>query len=253
MLQFAFPARAEIENDGETSVTRGSRFKALPYAAALSLAAFHGCATAPQAAPEASSADARPAAPPPAKPAPSAEPAPAAAIASPSTGGVELCPMEISNPPPLDANGRARGGPLVAIKGVALLLTPATNVCLSSGYGSRNGKLHRGVDYHTRTSGNALAAGDGVLLEVTTRADFGNMVVIDHGAGVYTRYAHLASFGKAAIQGAKVRRGEALGPIGATGATSVRHLHYEIMSGKYVSGVGTFGLSTHNPFDLPAP
>lgn len=227
-------------------MTRGSRFKALPYAAALSLTAFHGCATAPQAAPQAAGADGRQAAP-------SAKPAPAAAIASPPAGGVDLCPMEISNPPPLDAGGRARGGPLVAIKGVALLLTPATNVCLSSGYGSRNGKLHRGVDYHTRTSGNVLAAGDGVLLEVTTRADFGNMVVIDHGAGIYTRYAHLASFGKAAIQGAKVRRGEALGPIGATGATSVRHLHYEIMSGKYVSGVGTFGLSTHNPFDLPAP
>lgn len=175
--------------------------------------------------------------------------APALAAAA----GIELCPIEISNPPPLDKDGKVIGGSFVAIKGVRLLLQPATNVCLSSGYGPRNGKLHRGVDYHTRTRGDVLAAGDGTILEAATRADFGNMVVIDHGGGVYTRYAHLGSFDAAAKHGAPVRSGVVLGPIGATGATSVRHLHFEVMTGKYVSGVGTFGLSTHNPFDLPPP
>lgn len=173
--------------------------------------------------------------------------------AAASAKGVELCPMEISNPPPLDRNGKVIGGPLVAVKGVTLLLQPATNVCLSSGYGERNGRPHRGVDYHTRTQGDVLAAGDGIILEAMTRADFGVMVVIDHGAGVYTRYAHLASFSDAASEGATVGRGDILGPIGATGATSVRHLHFEIMTGAYVKGVGTFGLSTHNPFGLPPP
>lgn len=179
--------------------------------------------------------------------------APALQLEAALAGGVDVCPMAISNPPPLDTNGKAIGGPLVEIDGVALLLSPATDVCLSSGYGTRNGKLHRGADYHTRTSGNVLAAGDGVVMEAVARKDYGNMIVIDHGAGVYTRYAHLASFSAAAKQGERVKRGEVLGPIGATGATSVRHLHYEILSGKYVSGVGAFGLTTHNPFDLPSP
>lgn len=181
----------------------------------------------------------------------------AASQAKPSAGatahaGIDLCPMQISNPPPTDQSGKAIGGPVVSIKSVPLLLAPATNVCLSSGYGPRNGKLHRGVDYHTRTSGDVVAAGDGVIIEAVMRADFGNMIVIDHGSGVYTRYAHLASFAKGASKGASVRRGALLGPIGATGATSIKHLHFEILSGTYASGAGSFGLSAHNPFDLPA-
>ncbi len=226
-------------------MTRPWLCRPIPLAVVSVQMALAGCATAPEAAKPVGKG------PPPAEsPAPKAKaPAPAMAAAA----GIALCPIEISNPPPLGKDGKAIGGPIVAIKGVRLLLQPATNVCLSSGYGPRNGKLHRGVDYHTRAAGDVLAAGDGTILEATTRADFGNMIVIDHGGGVYTRYAHLASFGSSAKQGAPVRGGDVLGPIGATGATSVRHLHFEIMTGKYVSGVGTFGLSTHNPFDLPPP
>lgn len=225
------------------------RVKMLSSTAALAWVLLGGCATAPREAPAAAGERAAPA--PAAAVAPASTPAPPrekAAIAP--VAGIDLCPMAISNPPPVDAKGRVIGGPRVKINGVQLLLTPATNVCLSSGYGSRNGKMHRGADYHTRTSGDVLAAGDGVLLEVTTRNDFGNMIVIDHGSGVYTRYAHLASFSAAAKQGARIREGQVLGPIGATGATSVRHLHYEILSGAYVSGVGTFGLASHDPFSL---
>jgi len=226
------------------------RIKIFPCAAVLAIASLGGCASATQGSPDAVVNRVTPTpAPATAAPAP-ASTAQTAKMAKASKGGVELCPMTISNPPPTDASGKAIGGPRVKINGVSLLLTPATNVCLSSGYGPRNGKIHRGVDYHTKISGDALAAGDGVLLEVTTRDDFGNMVVIDHGSGVYTRYAHLASFGAAAKQGARIREGQVLGPIGATGATTVRHLHYEILSGAYVSGVGTFGLTAHDPFVL---
>ncbi len=165
---------------------------------------------------------------------------------------IALCPMQISNPPPIGTDGFVDRGPVVAIRSASLLLAPATNACFASGYGSRNGKLHRGVDYHTKTNGNALAAGDGVILEAVARTDYGNMIVVDHGDKVYTRYAHLASFAPGMRQGAAVKQGEILGAIGATGATTVKHLHFEVMSGAYVSGVGTFGLSTFNPIDLPA-
>lgn len=224
---------------------RHSSLTALAGVAALTA----NCATAPQqGGPAPAKTLSSPTGDAPSAPAPTARPSPA------SASGVMLCPkMSISNSPPVDDRGYVVGGPDVALNGVLLMIAPATNVCLSSGYGPRGDKTHRGVDYHTRTSGDVLAAGDGTILEATTRADFGAMIVIDHGAGVYTRYAHLASFSAPARQGARIRRGEILGPIGASGATSVRHLHYEILSGKYVSGVGSFGLSTHNPFGLPSP
>jgi murein DD-endopeptidase MepM/ murein hydrolase activator NlpD len=177
-----------------------------------------------------------------------APPAPAKS-SSYAASGVELCPkMAISNSPPADANGVVRNGPYVKINGVSLLLEPATNACLSSGYGQRNGRPNRGVDYHTWTDGDVLAAANGTIIEAVFRSDFGNMIVIDHGAGVFTRYAHLQAFVGAVKAGATVSRGQKLGPIGSTGSTSVKHLHFEILTGKYVSGVGSFGLASHDPF-----
>lgn len=181
-------------------------------------------------------------------PAPSAIPAPSASLAP---APIVLCPTTISNPPPVDANGVARAGPMVEVKGVRLFLMPATGVCLSSGYGERNGRLHRGVDYFAKVGGAVVAAADGVVVERAARADFGNMVVIDHGADVFTRYAHLESFAPGLAAGARVSAGAALGPVGSTGATSVRHLHFEVLVGKYVAGAGSFGLTALNPFDLP--
>ena len=139
----------------------------------------------------------------------------------------------------------------VNVKGVALRLAPVSEGCLSSGYGPRGSKQHRGVDYFAR-GGDVVAAGGGVIKEVATRADFGNVILIDHGAGVYTRYAHLASFARAFAVGDKIKDGAVLGPIGATGMAGAPHLHYEILSGAYVAGVGSFGLSQHDPFALLA-
>lgn len=143
-----------------------------------------------------------------------------------------------------------RAGATVRYKGVELLLMPATKSCLSSGYGNRNGRLHKGVDYHTQENGNALAAGDGVIIQRVTRRDYGNMIVIDHGNDVYTLYAHLARFGSGVREGASVSQGQVLGPIGTTGASSVIHLHWEVLSGEWNDAAGPFGLNPVNPFSL---
>jgi len=58
--------------------------------------------------------------------------------------------------------------------------------------------------------------------------NYGNLLVIDHGFGVKTRYGHLASF--AAKAGSTVRRGDLVGYVGATGRTTGAHLHYEILA-----------------------
>ena len=75
------------------------------------------------------------------------------------------------------------------------------------------------------------------------------MIVLDHGDHVFTRYAHMTEFAKGLSLGALVSKGTVLGPIGQTGRSFAPHLHYEVLSGTYVSGAGSFGLKTHNPID----
>ncbi|MFQ5563256.1 MAG: M23 family metallopeptidase [Parvularculaceae bacterium] len=167
-------------------------------------------------------------------------------------GGIVLCKMRISNPPrggkPEQSIGRA--DETVNYKGVDLLLMPATEACLSSGFGYRNGKLHKGVDYYTDEGGDVLAGGGGVIVEAVTRSDYGNMIVVDHGEGVYTRYAHLARFGRGVSEGASVGQGQVLGPIGQTGASSIVHLHYEVLTGDFDTPAKSFGLEALDPFSL---
>lgn len=183
-------------------------------------------------------------------PPPAQEAPPAATTANPYD--IALCiGINVSNAPPADATGKiADAGATVQKNGVSLLLQPATNSCFSSGYGSRGGRVHRGVDYYTKAGGDVMAAGSGTIVEAVTRTDYGNMVVIDHGNGVFTRYAHLVRFGSGIREGASVSMGQKLGPIGNSGASSIVHLHYEILMGEYNTNAGSFGLESVDPFSL---
>lgn len=167
-------------------------------------------------------------------------------------GDIVLCQMRINNAPRGGEPGAAigRADETVRYKGVSLLLMPATKSCISSGYGYRNGRLHRGVDYFSDRDGDVLAAGDGVIVEAAMRSDYGNMIVIDHGNGVFTRYAHLARFGQGVREGARVKQGDILGPIGNTGASSIVHLHYELLTGDYNTNAKSFGLDALDPFNV---
>lgn len=202
------------------------------------------CASAP---PQKSSVPSKPAiASPQAQPA-KTPPAPAGHAGK----ALYACKMTVSNAPAPGADGQvASAAARVKVEGVTLMLAPVSAGCLSSGFGPRGNKPHKGVDYFAR-GGDVLAAGGGVIKEALTRADFGNMILIDHGGGVFTRYAHLASFARPFAVGDKVKAGARLGPIGASGAAGAPHLHYEILSGAYVGGVGSFGLKHHDPFALP--
>ena len=183
---------------------------------------------------------------------PKTEPAPALATKTQApTGGIVVCDTSISNPPRGGKGGDTIGAAdeTVRYKGVDLLLMPATNACLSSGYGTRNGRLHKGVDYFSDTGGVVIAAADGIIREKASRNDYGNMIVIDHGNDVYTRYAHLAGFASGVREGANVRKGQELGPIGSTGASTIVHLHYEVLTGDYAAA-GSFGLEIKDPYKL---
>lgn len=89
-------------------------------------------------------------------------------------------------------------------------------------------KFHTGIDFSAELGTEAYATGDGVVSDVEKNDwGYGNMVVIDHGYGYKTRYAHLQ---KAAVRkGQKVKRGQKIGYIGNTGKTTGVHLHYEVL------------------------
>jgi murein DD-endopeptidase MepM/ murein hydrolase activator NlpD len=191
-------------------------------------------------------------------PAAATAPAPAAATSTVS-GAFEkqllLCPrMTIQNGPAAGADlVVTKYAPQVNIKGVKLAVFPVHGACMSSGFGTRSGRLHKGLDYHNELGAPIVAAGDGSVIEMKYRDDYGNMLLIDHGGGVYTRYAHLASFGKGLSPGVTVRAGEQIGLMGNTASYQIpMHLHYEVLIGDYSNPKASFGLEPVNPMTYPA-
>ena len=185
----------------------------------------------------------------------------AAAAAAASEGGpfeasLDLCPrMTVSNAPASTGEERKVDDyhPLVTINSVVLAANPTHDACLSSGFGPRNGRTHKGVDYHNDEGGPILAAGDGVIVEKKYRDDYGNMLLVDHGNGVYTRYAHLATFAQGTAVGTRVTAGQQIGLMGNTASYRIPvHLHYEILTGDYDTPRASFGLEPQSPFTLPA-
>ena len=105
---------------------------------------------------------------------------------------------------------------------------------LSSSFGFRSdpftgrSKRHTGVDFALKPGNPVYATGDGVVESVKFEFfGYGNSVVIDHGFGYKTRYAHLKSIG--VVEGMKVKRGECIGESGNSGRSSGPHLHYEVL------------------------
>ena len=89
-------------------------------------------------------------------------------------------------------------------------------------------KFHSGMDFSANLGTEAYATGDGVVYDVERNEwGYGNMVILDHGYGYKTRYAHLLK--PAVRKGQKVKRGQVIGYIGATGKATGVHLHYEVL------------------------
>ena len=120
---------------------------------------------------------------------------------------------------------------------------------LSSSFGYRKdpftgrSKRHTGVDFALKPGNPVYAAGDGVVESVKFELfGYGNQIVIDHGFGYKTRYAHMKSIGLA--EGMKVKRGECVGLSGNSGRSSGPHLHYEVLyKGAHVNPANYYDLS----------
>lgn len=86
--------------------------------------------------------------------------------------------------------------------------------------------LHEGIDFNAEPGTPVIAAADGVVLSAAYHGDFGNMVEIDHGDGLTTRYAHLSRLD--VKPGGLLKRGEQIGAVGNTGRSTGPHLHFEV-------------------------
>jgi murein DD-endopeptidase MepM/ murein hydrolase activator NlpD len=104
---------------------------------------------------------------------------------------------------------------------------------LSSGFGNRRdpftggGDFHPGLDISADQGQAVVAPADGEVTTAAYNGNYGNLIVIDHGFGITTRYAHLSRY--AVLPGQKVQRGETIGYVGSTGRSTSPHLHYEVL------------------------
>ena len=94
-------------------------------------------------------------------------------------------------------------------------------------------KLHTGVDIGAPEGANFVAANDGIVVKAELNAAYGNMVIIDHGGGISTLYAH----GSAILVevGQSVKRGDSILKVGTTGYSTRPHAHFEVR----INGVAT--------------
>jgi len=88
--------------------------------------------------------------------------------------------------------------------------------------------FHQGLDISTDKGRPVFATADGTITSAAFTGEYGNLIVIEHGFGLTTRYGHLSAF--AAKPGQTVKRGAVIGYVGATGRATGSHLHYEILA-----------------------
>jgi len=169
------------------------------------------------------------------------------ACAAVSTALVALAALPMAAAP-VGVSGQAahaaRSGPSAhpvhaAQAGTAHWASPVHQARVTSPFGERPdpfrsgdvSKHHDGVDLGAAAGTPILAPADGVVTVATEHyrpsPHWGTVIVVDHGGGLQTRYAHLGSL--AVTEGQKVRRGDTLGAVGATGRVTGPHLHFEVL------------------------
>ena len=116
---------------------------------------------------------------------------------------------------------------------------------MASGYGRRvdpiygTARFHEGMDFSANIGTDVYATGNGTVESVGWESGYGKCIVIDHGYGYKTRYAHLNDYN--VRRGEKVIRGQVIGEVGNTGKSTGAHLHYEVLvKGRHVNPVNYY-------------
>ena len=125
-----------------------------------------------------------------------------------------------------------RVGAIRRIAGQLPLTRPLENAAITSGFGARldpflgRPAMHTGLDFRAALGSEARATADGTVTIAAYTGGYGNMVEIDHGNGITTRYGHLSEID--VTVGQVVAKGAVVGHTGSTGRSTGPHLHYEI-------------------------
>lgn len=125
---------------------------------------------------------------------------------------------------------------------------PIAYARMSSKFGARRHpvlgtmRMHKGVDYAASTGTPIMAAGDGRVQFAGWQGGYGRTVILDHGRGHTTLYAHMSRMGNIK-QGQRVAQGTVIGYVGTTGLSTGPHLHYEFR----INGVHRNPLSVTMP------
>ncbi len=119
-----------------------------------------------------------------------------------------------------------------------LLRAPLEFRRISSGFSGRRfhpilrvRRAHAGIDFAAAYGTPVRAVGDGTIVTAGRSGGYGNLVEIRHNGSRTSRYAHLSGFGPGVHAGARIRQGETVGYVGASGLATSAHLHYELRVG----------------------
>ena len=97
--------------------------------------------------------------------------------------------------------------------------------------------MHTGVDFGAPYGAQIVAADDGTVIYTGSYGAFGTVVIIDHGSGISSMYAHMSSIGTS--EGATVKAGQNIGKVGSTGWSTGPHSHFEVrVNGEPVNPMG---------------
>ena len=106
---------------------------------------------------------------------------------------------------------------------------------ISSGFGPRihpihgYSLMHNGVDMNAGSGQAIVSAASGTVIYAGVKGGYGNTIIVDHGGGMVTLYAHQSKF--AVSTGQSVKRGQTIGYVGSTGVSTGPHLHFEVRVG----------------------
>ena len=106
-------------------------------------------------------------------------------------------------------------------------------------------EYHSGLDIASDRGNVVYATAAGTVRHVGRRGNYGNLIVIDHGFGLETRYGHLLTY--LVTPGSKVERGDVIAQVGATGRATGYHLHYEVVANG--RAINPLRLLTQKPTD----
>ncbi|MDR6224565.1 murein hydrolase activator EnvC family protein [Desmospora profundinema] len=121
------------------------------------------------------------------------------------------------------------------------LTVPVPNGRRTSPYGYRGGEFHTGVDWAAPVGTPIVAAADGkVIRSQSCACGYGYYIIIDHGGGIFSLYAHMWASSVRVSSGAVVRKGQTIAGVGNNGRSTGPHLHFEVHRGRLNNHVNPY-------------